>query len=226
MLAVPTKHTADEARAKAEEAEASVEPPFEPLPERGPQRRCLVTGQVLPKEALLRFVVGPDNSLVPDPGNRLPGRGLWLTPERAIIRRAQTKGLFAKAAKASVKVPDDLLDRLVALERRRLFDLVGLARRAGLAVAGFEKVKAALSQGAVKVLLEADDGAEQGRERLAALARATVPGAVTLGGFSAEELGRALGRQHAVHVAIAPGAMAERMVQVADRLRALADETA
>lgn len=222
MLAAPTTDRTDQVRAEATDAEA----PFEALPERGPQRRCLASGQVLPKEALLRFVVGPDGVLVPDPAGRLPGRGLWVTPERAIIRRAQTKGLFAKAARAPVKVPDDLLDRLVALERRRLFDLVGLARRAGQALAGFEKVKAALAKGAVRILLEADDGAEQGRERLAALARATAPEAVTLGGFSAEELGRALGRPHAVHVAIAPGAMAERMVQVADRLRALADETA
>jgi len=197
---------------------------FEPLPERGPERRCLATGEVLAKERLLRFVVGPAGELVADPGNRLPGRGLWLKPERAIIRRAQTRGLFARAAKAAVKVPDDLLERLVAQERRRLLDLLGLARRAGALVAGFEKVKAALASGQVALLVEAADGGPDGRGKLAALAQHTAPDAPLLDGFTAEELGQALGRQHAVHAAVLESGIAARIKDAALRLEALAAE--
>ena len=49
---------------------------------KGPLRRCLVTREVRPKPELLRFVVGPDQTLVFDPAERLPGRGLWLTARR------------------------------------------------------------------------------------------------------------------------------------------------
>lgn len=198
---------------------------YEPLPERGAERRCLVTGEVLPKERLLRFVVGPDDELVPDPGARLPGRGLWLKPERAIIRRAQTRGLFARAAKARVKVPDDLIERLVAQERRRLLDLLGLARRAGALVAGFEKVRAALAGGGVAVLLAAADGGPDGRGKLAALAAHTAPQAPLLDGFTAAELAQALGREHAVHAAVLASGIADRIMEAARRLAALSAET-
>ncbi len=198
---------------------------FEPLPERGPERRCLATGEVLAKERLLRFVVGPDGEIVPDPAARLPGRGLWLKPERAIIRRAQTRGLFARAAKAKVKVPDDLLERLVAMERRRLLDLLGLARRAGVLVTGFEKVRAAIAGGTVAVLLEAAEAGDDGRGKLAALAAHRAPGALLCDGFTIAELSQALGREHAVHAAVLQSGIAGRIKDAAARLAALAAES-
>jgi len=51
------------------------------------------------RDALLRFVVGPDGAIVPDIEARLPGRGLWLTPRRDIVERALTKRIFARAAR-------------------------------------------------------------------------------------------------------------------------------
>ena len=80
------------------------------VPPDGPLRRCLATRAVRPKSALLRFVVGPDGTLVPDLAGRLPGRGLWITPERDIVASAAAKNLFAKAARERVVVPSDLVD--------------------------------------------------------------------------------------------------------------------
>ena len=43
---------------------------------------------------MIRFVVGPDGSVVPDLKRRLPGRGIWITATRqALARRDQTQGL-------------------------------------------------------------------------------------------------------------------------------------
>src|SRR5713101_3778399 len=136
----------------------------------GPLRRCLATRAVRPKVALLRFVVGPDGTLVPDLANRLPGRGLWITPERDIVALAAAKNLFAKAARERVVVPADLVDLVAALPARDLLDRLGLARRAGQAVAGFEKVRALLVEGAAGLLFAASDGAADGRRKLRALA--------------------------------------------------------
>ena len=74
----------------------------------GPERRCIVTGQVLPKDRLIRFVAGPDGVVVPDLAAVLPGRGLWLLADRASVEKAVLKGHFAKAARAQVKAPPDL----------------------------------------------------------------------------------------------------------------------
>ncbi len=97
---------------------------------------------------------------------RLPGRGLWLTPRRDIVDSAVAKRLFARAARRPVVVPAGLADRVEALLARRCVDLIGLARRAGQAVAGFAKVEAALDKGEAAVLVEAADGAA-GRARQA-----------------------------------------------------------
>ena len=193
----------------------------EMLPERGPLRRCLASGEVLPKAELLRFVVDPSGTLVPDVAGRLPGRGLWLKPERAMIERAVTRRLFAKAAKAPVRVPEDLIDRLQSLERRRLFDLLGLAKRASLVVAGFEKVRAALQEGRAALLFEASDGAADGRDKLLQLAGHVLPDLRTARVFSAEELGRAVGREPIVHLALLPGGVTERLDQALTRLDAM-----
>lgn len=187
-----------------------------------PERRCIASGQVRPKAELLRFVVGPDGSLVPDPSARLPGRGLWLSPRRDMIEKACARNLFAKAAKAEVRLPDDLLEQTERVLRRRCLDLIGLARRAGQTAAGFEQVRARLGAGAAALLVQAADGADDGRRKVAALAKATNPDLPIVAPFSAEELGRALGRGPTVHLLLLPGNLAERLKAEVARLVAIA----
>lgn len=181
-------------------------------------RRCIATGTLRPRRSLLRFVAGPDGTVVPDITGTLPGRGLWITPRRDIIDKACRSNLFAKAAKAPLSTSGDLVERVENLLCRRCLDLLGLANRAGDSVAGFEKVKAWLKDGRVRILLQALDGEEDGRRKLSSLARAAAPGAMVVELFSAAELGRALGQDARVHVAVAPGGLAERLVAELDRL--------
>src|SRR3546814_4229189 len=89
----------------------------------------------------------------------------------------------------------DLQVEVLAL--RRCLDLLGLARRAGAEVAGFEKVRAALRAGEVGLLVQAADGADDGRQKIQALARAVGPQVPLLQFCSAAELGAAVGREAA-----------------------------
>ena len=182
-----------------------------------PQRRCIVTGEVGERGALLRFVVGPDGAIVPDIEARLPGRGLWLTPRRDIVDRAVAKRIFARAARRPVAVPPELADRIESLLARRCCDFLGLARRAGLAVAGFDRVSEALTRGRAGLLLVALDGAAGGRRKLAALGR-DLPSASVL---IAAELGAAFGRERIVHAAVAGGPLCRRLLLDLSRLAGL-----
>ena len=181
---------------------------------RAPERRCLVTGAVAPKEALLRFVVGPDGALVPDVANRLPGRGLWLKAERDAVETARTGRHFAKATRALVAAPDGLADLCESLLAKRCLDLIGLARRAGRVAVGFDQVEAVLRAGKGGVLLVARDGAAGGRDKLRALAP-TLP-VIEL--FDRAELGRAVGREEAVHVVVTAGRQTAGLIAEAARL--------
>ena len=133
-----------------------------------PERRCIVTRETGPKAGLIRFVAGPDGEVVPDLAGRLPGRGLWVTADAAVLDRAAAKGYFARAARAPLKAPADLAARTAALLAARLIELVALARKSGRAVAGLEKTRAALVSGEAALLLQAADGSVRERARLQA----------------------------------------------------------
>lgn len=186
-------------------------------------RRCVATGSLRPKAELLRFVVDPTGDLVVDAAGKLPGRGLWITPERTLIEMACRKGLFSRAAKAKLRVSTDLAAQAEVLLRKRCLDFLGLARRGGQAVAGFEKVKSWIESGKAAVLIQAADAAPDGRGKLAFLAQARMPGSTEVSNFRSEELAQALGREHCVHVALARGGMADRFLAEVRRLASLTE---
>lgn len=186
--------------------------------EDGPERKCIVTGDVQPKAGLVRFVVGPDGQVVPDVLGKLPGRGMYVTAERDALDLAR-KGQFSRSAKQKVTVPDDLTPLVERLLARHVIDLIALARKAGIAVCGFEKVKSALSAEQVRVLLQASDGSERGKTKLW-----TPTGARYFGCLTSSELGLAFGRQSVIHGALASGRLSDRVVEEAAKLRGLRED--
>ncbi|MEO1689749.1 MAG: RNA-binding protein, partial [Pseudomonadota bacterium] len=160
------------------------------------------------------FVLGPDGAPVPDLAERLPGRGLWLTATRAAAETAVKKRAFSRAARAPAEAPADLPDLLERLLAERAVQAVALARKAGLAVAGFEKVKARLRDGPVGALVEARDGSEPQRAKLRPLAGE----APRLDVLTADELGLAFGRASVIHAALDSGGAGDRALREALRL--------
>ncbi len=186
-----------------------------------PTRRCLATGDLRPKAALLRFAVDPEGRVVPDFKGRLPGRGLWVTPERAAIEVACRKNLFSRAARRALRVDADLLERTASLAARQCLDLLGMARRGGTLVMGFDKVQDLLRSGHCGALVQAADAAAQGREKLRRLAMAQTPAVPVVELFTLAELDRALGRENTVHIAIASAGITDRFVPNCNRLQKL-----
>ena len=168
----------------------------------------------------MRFVVVPDSVIVPDISERLPGRGLWLSARRDIMIEACAKNAFSKAARAEVKVPEDLIDRVEQLLRQRCLDILGLARRAGQMVGGYEKVRSYLSAETAGVLIAASDGAEDGRNKIGALA----PDIPLIDCFSGGDLGAAIGRGRLVHAVVAQGGFAKSLLVEANKLVGLQEE--
>lgn len=195
--------------------------PIEEHEETGPVRRCVVTGETRPKESLLRFVVGPADDVVPDMDRRLPGRGIWLSPRRDVVNTAVAKRLFARAARRAVSVSPDLADRIEALLARRWLDALGLARRAGQAVCGYEKVRAEIDGRRVALLVQARDASEAGKDKI----RGPGAGLPVIELFDGSELGAVFGRDIAVHVAVAEGKLARRLLEEARLLAGFREGT-
>ncbi len=192
-------------------------------PETGPLRRCAISRERLPKERMIRFVIGPDRQVVPDLAARLPGRGIWLSARRDVLQAATQRGVFAKAARGPVHVPPDLPSVLQASLVRRIGELLGLARRAGQAVCGFQKAREILVAGRVGLVIEAQDGSPDEIARFLGGHAANIPVVQPLDGGA---LGSIFGRDHVVHVVVTKGRLAEKLTDEAARWAGLTTETA
>ena len=180
------------------------------------ERRDLVTHQAMDESRLIRFVAGPDGMVAPDLGRKLPGRGMWVEASRASVDMAVKKNLFSRSAKAQMKPSADLADTVEMLLVRRCLDQLGLARREGVLISGFEKSAAAIRSGKAAWVVEARDGASDGRGKIMALARHQ--SSKICGVFSADDLSLALGLENAIHAVLLHGGRADRWTIEVERL--------
>lgn len=153
--------------------------------------------------------------MTPDLANKLGGRGAWISADRAAIDRAASKGLFARAFKCAAAAPADLAAIIETGLERRALDALGLARRTGDAVTGFDQVKAALDKGKAAVLVAASDAGADGQGKLARSGR----GLPRVTGFTSAALSAALGKEGVVHAALLKGTPATRFLAEARRLQ-------
>jgi len=183
-------------------------------------RRCVVTRAPRPKDELIRFVLGPDSTIVPDLKEKLPGRGVWLTATHDTVTEAVKRKAFGRALKAEAKAPDALADQLDKLLAEAALASFAMANKAGEVVFGHSKAEEALAKGRVLALLHAKDASEDGCRKLDGKAKAAtdgrgIPAVCT---FSGDELSLATGRTNVIHAALIQGGATRKFLAAASRL--------
>jgi hypothetical protein len=185
-------------------------------------RLCAATRAELDPDELIRFVADPAGEIVPDIARRLPGRGVWIKAEKAVVAQAIGSKVFARSLKKQVKVNADLADRVEALLVRRLVEALSLANKAGLVTMGFAQVDALIEGGTVAALLHGSDASDGGRDKLnrkfTAISDARGRASPILTALTTEQLSLALGRSNVVHAALIQGGMTRRVLGEAERL--------
>lgn len=197
-----------------------------------PERRCVLSMAVEPIEKMVRLVLGPDGTLVPDVAARLPGRGIWVLAEGAKLEKAIQDGSLQKAAARSLKaslpkgaVPEGLVAQIDSILERRCLDRLGLEQRAGNLVTGFDKIKAALGKkgaGMPSLIIAATDAGEDGRVKIQRAVGKHLPAAKL---FDRDALSKALGRDNVVHVVLFKSGGTEKLKADISRLLSLRCQT-
>jgi predicted RNA-binding protein YlxR (DUF448 family) len=192
------------------------------------RRECALTRESKPVGELIRFVVGPDDVLVPDVDAKAEGRGVWVTATMDAVAEAVKKKAFGKSLKTPVTLPDDLPGLTRKRLEQRFLGALSMAKKAGQIVTGATKVRAAIDSGGIIALLTATDAAEDGRNKLAAVLTAINHAAREAGEsgeniphlqlLSSDQLGLALGGENVIHAALAKGAAAQSALNRAQRL--------
>jgi predicted RNA-binding protein YlxR (DUF448 family) len=184
-------------------------------------RLCALTRAELPPDELIRFVADPSGDIVPDLARRLPGRGVWVKAEKALVAEAAKANIFARSLKRPVKVAGDLAERVEALLLRRALEAFALTNKAGLLTTGFAQVASLIEGGGVAALVHGHDAAPGGREKLdrkfTAIAREKGRKNPIVTSLSTEQLSLAIGRSNVVHAALIPGGATQRFLSEAER---------
>jgi predicted RNA-binding protein YlxR (DUF448 family) len=179
-----------------------------------------------PVSEMIRFVLGPDGTVIPDVKCKLPGRGLWITASRPTIEEAARRNVFTRGFKTAAKVGSNLGAETERLLETAALDALAIASKAGRVVSGFAKVEAAIVKGKAKALLHAADGAADGKRKLnAALApnreqTAQLADEVNIiEEFSGAQLDLALSCPNVVHAALLAGPGSETFLARVGRLQ-------
>ena len=189
-------------------------------------RTCIVTRNGAEPDELIRFVVGPDDAVVPDLKRNLPGRGCWVTADRLHVDKAASKNLFARAFRKQVAAPAELGAMVDALLAKSALGVLGLARKAGAIALGATKVESSVRSGEALLVLHAEEASQDGLRKISQARRATAyaggPHIHAYKLFSEAELSLALGGTNVIHAAVLagdPGKAALKRMVALDRYR-------
>jgi len=189
----------------------------------GSLRRCVVTRTERVPDDLLRFVLDPSGTVVPDLARKLPGRGVWVTADKTSVAAAVKANAFAKSLKRRVTVAPDLPERIESLLVKRVIDALSLANKAGLVSTGFEKVETLLDAGRATALLHGSDAAADGTRKLdrkfAAIQRDKGHAAPVVDWLTIDQMSLAIGRSNVVHAGLKQGGATNRFLREAERLK-------
>ncbi|MDD3669454.1 MAG: DUF448 domain-containing protein [Alphaproteobacteria bacterium] len=173
-------------------------------------KRCLVTKESAARADMLRFVVGPDKRLWFDAASKLPGRGMWIQSDRAVLEQAVAKQRFHHEAGKGVFVPADLPDIVERQLRARAMDLLALARKAGLVVLGAASVEKTLGKQPVALGFRASDATGDVFRADDSFPVCTL--------FSRAELGHVTQHADPAYVAVMPGKLTDALKNAIRRL--------
>ena len=202
----------------------------------GPERTCILTRVVRPRDALIRLALGPEGQVAPDVRARATGRGAWIGVGRQALDEANAKGKLKGALQRAFKataldIPADLGERIETALRQQALDRLGLEARGGTLINGADRVEQAARAGKVHLLIHAADAGEDGRKRLDQSWRVGGGGAnLPRRGLVFPEgrtiLSMALGRENVVHIALTDAAAARRVLHAINRWQAFIDPDA
>jgi uncharacterized protein len=186
----------------------------------GAERMCAATGEVKSVDHMIRFVIAPDQTVIPDLRRRLPGRGIWITATRQALELAVSRKSFARSFKRDISAAGDLVQMTERLLEQAALDALAMAHKAHNVAIGFGRIDLALGRDRVVALIHAVEAAPEGMRKLSAALnrREDAAGVAVIDGFSSAQLDLALGRSNVIHAALLAGPESETFLARAARL--------
>jgi len=81
-----------------------------------PLRKCVVTGEMLPKKSMIRIVRSKEGEVSVDPTGKKSGRGAYISKSEEAVELARKKNSLER--QLEVKIPEEVYEELLRLIRR------------------------------------------------------------------------------------------------------------
>ncbi|MDD5826341.1 MAG: YlxR family protein [Bacilli bacterium] len=78
-----------------------------------PMRKCIVTGEILEKNQLIRVVRNKEGEVFIDPTRKMNGRGAYLKKDLEVIKKCQKNKILNR--RLEVEIPDSIYEGLVKM---------------------------------------------------------------------------------------------------------------
>lgn len=165
------------------------------MPKGTPQRSCLACREVKDKGSLLRFVLAPDRTLVPDLQQKLPGRGVYTCMKGSCLSQAAKKKQFSRGFKGEVlgAETETLMRQVTDKLEERIASYICLANKGGKIVSGSDQVMDKLKKGGAGILFLATDISTDIGEKFRAVAK--LKGVRCMALFTKDRLGELIGKE-------------------------------
>ena len=169
------------------------------LSPKSPIRTCIISGRSLPQSQLIRLVASEAGEILPDISGKLPGRGVWVTADRAIVSQATTTKHGTKRLGQALggDIPPNLMARIETMLVTRCQQILGIGRRGGLVIGGGGAIKAAKNSPSIDWLIIASDASP----REASAMRASTRPQHQCVALHSSEIGPVFGRESLVFAA-------------------------
>ncbi|WP_336278805.1 RNA-binding protein [Bartonella sp. CB175] len=192
------------------------------------ERTCIVTKKNASAKMLIRFVIDPNNQIVPDLKSNLPGRGVWVSAQHSIIEEAIKRQSFRKSFKTDVEVASDLAHIVDALLLKAALGSLSMMRKAGAIVTGATKVDAAIRSGQVALVLHAKGATEDGKRKISqaihAIQQQIGQNIKTISLFTSDEMKAVFGANPVIHAALLNTRASEGFLKAIQKLIAYRDD--
>jgi predicted RNA-binding protein YlxR (DUF448 family) len=187
-----------------------------PKPE--PKFTCIQTGEALEKDRVLRFVIGPENTLYPDFAENLPGTAMWCNLYRPTIEAALKGKVFG-----DVIIPDNMMEQIERGLRHQALSMLSMTKKAGQLMTGAEKTEGMLKSGKASIYLTSSSKDGDTRQTLTFHAQANNAKIVDF--FTSDELSKASGANKVVHAAMGRGGTAKKFFVHVKRMNLFNQQT-
>jgi uncharacterized protein len=81
-----------------------------------PLRKCVATGEMLPKKAMIRVVRSKEGEVSVDPTGKKSGRGAYVSKSEEAVEIARKKHILERQLEADI--PEEVYEELLHLIRR------------------------------------------------------------------------------------------------------------